>query len=399
MENYLPAVKKLRTVGGMGIPTLDGENIDPTLKRKGQLSKKMTNEMGTIFENYQFNCKNYRGALHELAQQHGNLEINFDTKLKSGRLQSPAFICTCKVGNITATGEARMKKEARQQAALAVLKKMGLVPEGYESSKTRVQVEKQPESGKTSAQVEKQPQVVMPKKTNNKLLEEREIEEEEKIYNGTVKYWRPVEGYGFISIFEDITFNDITVKDQIYVSKDDITSVSKEVGLKAQTQVLFKVYKDPKGLGAYEVMNEDGTPISFDLESAVDGQSGVLKDPVPETIVTLQKKEMKPIIENMQYVTGNFRGALLEYLAKTHPGVTLKFETELLQNISQSIVYIAKCKAFTDQNRRFKKLIVGTGYAAVKKSAIHFSALDFMLKLNLLTEAQHFQVHQKWSCY
>jgi len=165
-------------------------------------------------------------------------------------------------------------------------------------------------------------------------------------------------------------------------------------------KVLFKVYTDPKGIGAYEVMNEDGTPISFDLESAEDGQAGVLKEPVPETIARLwMKKEMKPIIENKQYVTGNFRGALLEYLAKAHPGVTLKFETELLQNISQSMVYIAKCKAFTDQNKRFKELIVGTGHAAVKKSAIHFSALDFMLKLNLLTEAQHFQVHQQWSCY
>jgi len=167
----------------------------------------------------------------------------------------------------------------------------------------------------------------------------------------------------------------------------------------ANTKLLFKVYKDSKGIGAYEVTNEDDTAIMFNPESGEDAHPGALKESVPETIEILKKKkEMKPIIENKQYVTGNFRGALQEYLVKMHPRVTLEFETEMLQPSSQSLVYVAKCKAVANQNESFSKL-VGTGYAAVKKSAIHFSALDFMLKMKLLTEAQHFQIHQQWSRY
>jgi len=104
-----------------------------------------------------------------------------------------------------------------------------------------------------------------------------------------------------------------------------------------------------------------------------------------------KKKEVKPIVENLQYLNGNFRGALQEYIVKQHPSVILEFTTELQLN-SNPGVFIAKCKAVEGENEEVKA-IVGTGHAGSKKSAIQFSALEFMLKLNLLTEEQHNKVH------
>jgi len=106
------------------------------------------------------------------------------------------------------------------------------------------------------------------KKTKEELLEEREIDEEETIYIGTVKSYNAEKEFGFISIDEDISFNGATASEKIYVMKDDIICYSDEVGLKSEARVMFKVYKDSMGLGACEVQNEDGTPII--IESEVD---------------------------------------------------------------------------------------------------------------------------------
>merc|ERR1712060_932269 len=105
------------------------------------------------------------------------------------------------------------------------------------------------------------------KKTKEELLEERELDEEETIYTGTVKQYRPDKEFGFISIDEDITFNGVTAKEKIYVMKEDIICYSEEVGLKPDTSVMFKIYKDSMGLGACEVHNEDGTPITYEPET------------------------------------------------------------------------------------------------------------------------------------
>jgi len=404
MENCIPfpPAKKMRADGHVAIPTTPGPEIDPTLKRKNRNSI-VAQGSKSLVDTHQFKIHNFRGALTEYFQKHGGSSLTFDTKLKSGEPHSAIFICTVTAGNVTATGEARLKKLARQLASLAALKKMGLVPKGYDPNTKGANEKNQPPkvAKKTLPQevvIKKQPQEVA-KTTKEDLVAEREVDEEDNLYVGTVKFYKPDLGYGFINIVEEIHFKGRTANDKIYVNKDDIVCWSEDVGLDETTKVAFKVYKDSRGLGAYDVRNEDGTPILFKPKSWQGAQSAVRKELAPDNIVNLrQKKEMKSILENKQYVSGNFRGALQEYLVKKHPGVTVKFETELLQQISKTVVYVANCKAVGEVSGRFKGL-VGTGHAAVKKSAIHFSALDFMMKLNLLTEAQHFQVHQHWSCY
>ena len=104
-----------------------------------------------------------------------------------------------------------------------------------------------------------------PKKTKTKeqMIEEREIDDDETVYTGTVKSYRPDKDFGFITIAEEITFKDVTVKERLFVMKEDIVCYSDEVGLNVSAEVMFKVYKDSKGLGACEVMNVDGTPIDY----------------------------------------------------------------------------------------------------------------------------------------
>jgi len=101
-------------------------------------------------------------------------------------------------------------------------------------------------------------------KTKEELIEEREIDEDENIFTGTVQMYNPEKEFGFITIAEEITFKDISAKEKIYVMKEDIVCSSAEIGLNHEAEVMFKVYKDSKGLGACEVMNADGTPIIYD---------------------------------------------------------------------------------------------------------------------------------------
>merc|ERR1712061_407359 len=89
---------------------------------------------------------------------------------------------------------------------------------------------------------------------------------EETIYTGTVKQYRADKEFGFISIDEDITFPRVPATEKVYVMKEDIICYSEEVGLKPETSVMFKIYKDSMGLGACEVHNEDGTPITYEPE-------------------------------------------------------------------------------------------------------------------------------------
>jgi len=133
-------------------------------------------------------------------------------------------------------------------------------------------------------------------KTKEELIAEREIDEDENIYTGTVKNYNAEKEFGFITIAEDITFKDITVKEKIFVMKEDIVCYSDEVGLKAESEVIFKIYKDSKGLGACEVMNADGTPIEYDTnsnESNIDVAKKASPEPVkPKKKVTRKKKKV-----------------------------------------------------------------------------------------------------------
>merc|ERR1719233_2154209 len=104
-------------------------------------------------------------------------------------------------------------------------------------------------------------------KTKEELIEEREIDDDENIYTGTVKYYKSDKEFGFITLTEEITFMDTTVKEKVFVMKEDIVCSSDEVGLNAESEVMFKIYKDSKGIGAWDVMNLDGTPIQYNKES------------------------------------------------------------------------------------------------------------------------------------
>jgi len=159
-------------------------------------------------------------------------------------------------------------------------------PIEYEARKPRKGGKKRKRSGKKDARKKsakkskknkKKKGENVPKKTKEELLEEREVDDEENIYCGTVKIYRTEKGFGFISIEDDITFNGATAKEKIYFMKEDIVCYSDVIGLNPDTKVMFKLYKDSMGLGACEIQNEDGTPIIFqpDSESA---QSGAKKD-------------------------------------------------------------------------------------------------------------------------
>jgi len=104
-------------------------------------------------------------------------------------------------------------------------------------------------------------------KTKEELVEEREVDEDENIYTGIVEYYKPEKEFGFITISEEITFKDVTVKGKVYFRKEEIVCSSEEVGLTPETEVMFKIYKDSKGLGACEIMNVDGTPIEYNSDN------------------------------------------------------------------------------------------------------------------------------------
>jgi len=135
------------------------------------------------------------------------------------------------------------------------------------------------------------------KKTKEELLEERVIDEEQNLYTGTVKFYSTGKEYGFISIEDEITFNGATAKDAIYVLKEDIVCRSEEVGLNEGKKVIFKVYKDSKGIGACEVQNEDGTPIVYepeeDAQSEEQEAEEEVKEPTPEPVVKPRRSSRK----------------------------------------------------------------------------------------------------------
>jgi len=107
-------------------------------------------------------------------------------------------------------------------------------------------------------------------KTKEELIEEREVDDDENVYTGTVKYYKGDKEFGFINISEEISFKELTAKGKIYVMKEDIVCESDVVGLASGSDVMFKIYKDSKGLGAYEVTNLDGTAISESKDTDVE---------------------------------------------------------------------------------------------------------------------------------
>jgi len=88
----------------------------------------------------------------------------------------------------------------------------------------------------------------------------------EDIYQGIVDSFWGWKGFGFLKPDEDFTWKDITTDGSLYFSKVGIfspTPIKSGYGFKMWKgqRVRFKVYKDSKMLGAYEIKCLDGTPI------------------------------------------------------------------------------------------------------------------------------------------
>lgn len=396
MENVLPPTKKLKTTDGQGAPTSYGYDIEPTLKRKNQSKRKKKKrnkkKKGLIpmADTLEFLKGDYPRAMHEYFQKRGvDLKLTYDTEEhKSNTPNSKkVFVCTCKAV-ISAFGQAKSKKEAARNAALAVMKRMELIPKGADDPDYEGVWQLRALSGSTG--------VVVVKKKKEELLAEREIDEEEKTYTGIVKFYRERQKWGFISVDEDINFKGATTQRNIYAAKDDIVCYSDTVGMHEKTKVVFKIYKDSLGLGAYEVMNEDGSPIIYDPNPQQRKRAKLkakkyAKSKTDAKPKKTEEEEIKPIIEHKQYLLGNFRGALMEFLHKKHPELTVEYEIKT-HAAQGKLFYIAKCKAVGGETEEFKEL-EGVGQASKERPAGKLAALDYMFKLKLLTPNQHFQIH------
>jgi len=176
--------------------------------------------------------------------------------------------------NFAETGECTFGEECRFNH---VTRDGELVQEAKVKTKTK-------KKKTTKKKSKKKTQTKVIRKTKEECIAEREIDEDDNIYTGTVKFFNK-RGYGFISIEEDITFKNLTATKKIYVMKEDIICESDEMGLNKDEKVMFKVYKDSMGLGAMDVLNEDGSPIVFEVE-AVEGEKEevVEKEPTPEPV-------------------------------------------------------------------------------------------------------------------
>merc|ERR1719431_192979 len=100
--------------------------------------------------------------------------------------------------------------------------------------------------------------------------DDREVDEE-TIYTGTVKFFAGQNGFGFIIPDEEIEFKGVTVTTDaeaeeggLYVAREDVIFEEDSApNLNYGTKVQFQVYKSEKGLGACQVMNEDGTAYEY----------------------------------------------------------------------------------------------------------------------------------------
>jgi len=100
-------------------------------------------------------------------------------------------------------------------------------------------------------------------KTIEQMLAERQIDEEEKTYIGKVKFYKPTKKFGFIIPDKSIEWKGEHCK-RVFVREEDIVCFTQEIGLIKGSQVKFHIYKDSRGIGAYDIRNMDDTPIEFE---------------------------------------------------------------------------------------------------------------------------------------
>jgi len=184
--------------------------------------------------------------------------------------------------NFAETEECKFGEECRFNH---VTRDGDLVQEAKLKTKTKKKKTKKKKSKKKKSKKKTQTEVI--RKTKEECIAEREMDEEDNLYTGTVKFFK--KGYGFISIEEDITFKNLIATKKIYVMKEDVICDSDEIGLKKDEKVIFKVYKDSMGLGAMDVLYDDG-PMVFEGEG--EKEEVVEKEQTPEPEVV--EKEITP---------------------------------------------------------------------------------------------------------
>jgi len=96
-------------------------------------------------------------------------------------------------------------------------------------------------------------------------------------------------------------------------------------------------------------------------------------------VIPKKSKRFKPVLENGNYLSGNFKGLLQEYLAINEP------EDKLIFNTS-SQVFVTTCRTKTGKYQ-------GRGEAQTKKRSVHLACLDAMINMGLLTKEEHLGKH------
>jgi len=99
--------------------------------------------------------------------------------------------------------------------------------------------------------------------TQEELKAERQIDKKERVFTGRVKKWKTKQKFGYIIPSTRIEFLGMNTKRGIFAGKDDIICFSEEVGLNKGSKVKFLIYKNSRGLGAYDIRNIDDTPIFY----------------------------------------------------------------------------------------------------------------------------------------
>jgi len=94
------------------------------------------------------------------------------------------------------------------------------------------------------------------------------IKNDDDLYSGVVKFYDYRKGFGIIKPDEGITWEDASSSGGIFFAREAIKSTGAGKGmvlnLRSGKRVMFKVYKDKKGLGAHELLNEDGDPLGYE---------------------------------------------------------------------------------------------------------------------------------------
>jgi len=89
-------------------------------------------------------------------------------------------------------------------------------------------------------------------------------------------------------------------------------------------------------------------------------------------------KRVKTMLENGNYLSGNFKDALRDHLQRSDP------DDDLILESSDQII-VTHC--------RTKSGKYGRGEAPTRKKSVHLACLDIMLNMGLLTKEQHLEKH------